>query len=87
MGCETLETFAADFIVGDVESFEFGGVENEGIQMTFPIVVTLFAKVVVLDDELPKFGIGLEGIEDFDEALGGDVIGFDFEGFDSAVLL
>ncbi len=59
MGREKFETFAADFIVGDVESFEFGGVENEGIQMNFPIVVTLFAKVVVLDDELPKFGIGL----------------------------
>jgi hypothetical protein len=87
VGCKAFETFAADFIVGDVESFEFGGVENEGIQMAFPIIVTLFAEVVVLDDELPEFVIGLEGVEDFDEALGGDVISFNFEGFDSGVLL
>ena len=59
MGCETFETFAADFVVGNVESLNFGGVENEGIQMAFPIIVTLFAEVVVLGDELPEFVIGL----------------------------
>jgi hypothetical protein len=37
--------------------------------MAFPIVVTLFSEVVVFYDELPEFVIGLEGVEDFDEAL------------------
>jgi hypothetical protein len=31
VGCEAFETFAADFVVGNVESLNFGGVENESI--------------------------------------------------------
>lgn len=55
--------------------------------MALPVVVTFFAQVVIFDNKLPEFGVALQGLEQWDKALGWDVVCFDFEWFDSAMLL